>query len=80
MALKRNGNAVLDERTKIDEHAILLAMPLAQLSRLQHLFHRTEKPIGVRKHVGIKLLPLCLVHGPALKSFQIKSDTGDRSF
>lgn len=80
MSLESDRNAIDDERLEIDERAALLALALAKLSCFENLFDGGEQAVGVRQHVGIKLLSLRLVYGAALERLKVEPDAGNRSF
>jgi hypothetical protein len=80
VALQGDLDALGDEWLQIDKGAVLLAMALPELARLEDLFDGGEQAVRIGKHGGVELLPLGLFDGVALKRFEVEANAGDGRF
>jgi hypothetical protein len=77
VALKGDGDAVVDEGGEVDGDAVLLAMTLAELAGLEDLLDGAEETVGVGEHVGVELLALTVVDWPSLEGLEVEADARD---
>jgi hypothetical protein len=77
MALESDRDAVGDERLKVDDCAVLLAVALSQLAGFEDLLDGGEKAVRVREHDLVELLTLGLFDGATLEGLEVEADAGD---
>ena len=77
VAAEGDGDAVGDERGKLEEDAVLVALALAELAGLEDLLYGGDETVGVGEHDLVELLALRLGELAALEGFEVEADAGD---